>query len=404
MIRELTGIRGYRQNMTLWTAQGESVVLQADAEPGDVAGLTAEWVDCLGAYRLTPQTSGRYAVPFGADILTLHVTPPLPEAEVGFGFYMTPTFFACPKRESAYYKLAAQSGANTLAAHAQPVPNAPGRCGAEWLARQLNLAGAAGLLRPHVPVQTTGIGVRELPAAQALAECPWPELIAQGPEESRPQDALRCKRRRFQANARGYRLGTTTSDYYVESIAPVADICIWQAQSAGHHNIARCRDLGAERWTFHSELTNQQNAALNRYAWGTWAYRLRASVNLIWAFVHVAGDVVYSQCADTPDGPVTTPALEGLREGTVDYRALQALAAIGGAEAVEWIGHTLSRVRLSFWPDGYHPPGYCVTDNYRDEQVMRGAQKPHIDMDRVRALALQWWEWEALRQLRENAE
>lgn len=402
MIRELTGIRGARQAVTLWTAQGESVVVQADTEPEEVAGLAVEWADYLGAYRLTPQAPGRYEVVFGADTLTLHVTPPLPESEVGFGFYMSPGRFAYPQHEAAYYKLAAQAGANTLAAQACPVPGQPGRTNAQRLARQLNRAGEAGLLRPHVPVQTTGIDVRELPTAQALATCQWPELIAQGPEESNPRDALRCKRRRFQANALGYRLGTTTSDYFVEALAPAADIVIWQAQSASLHNIARCRDLGAERWAFHSELTNQQNAPLKRYAWGVWAYRLQARCNLIWAFADVQGEVVYGQCAETQDGPLTTPALEGLREGTVDYRALQALAATV-PEGAEWIAHTLSRVLLPFWPDGYHPPGYDVTGNYRDEQVMRGAQLPHIDMDRVRALALQWWEWEALRQMREGS-
>ena len=402
MIREFTGIRGHRQAVTLWTAQGESVVVQADAEPGEVAGLAAEWVDCLTAYRLTPQAPGRYDVVFGADALTIHVTPPLPEAEVGFGFYMSPSRFAAPRHEGAYYRLAAQAGANTLAAQACRLRGDTGGA-PQWIARQLNRAGEAGLLHPHIPVVATGIHYRDLPKAQALATCPWPELIAQGPEESGPKDALRCKRIRQVANARGYRVSTTTTDYFVEDLAPVADIVIWQAQSASIHNIARCRDLGAERWTFHSELTNQQNAPLGRYAWGVWAYKLQARCNLIWAFADVQGDVVYSQCAETPDGPVTTPALEGLREGTVDYRALQALAATVGEEAVEWIGHALARVRLAFWPDGYYPPGYQVPEDYREQQIMRGAQTPHIDMDRMRALALQWWEWEALRRLREGA-
>lgn len=69
MIRELTGIRGARHNPTLWTAQGESVVVQADAEPGEVAGLRIEWIDCLGAYRLKRSgNSGR--VPREHGLLT----------------------------------------------------------------------------------------------------------------------------------------------------------------------------------------------------------------------------------------------------------------------------------------------------------------------------------------------
>lgn len=399
MVRELTGTSAA---LSLWTAHGESVVVCAEVEPTDVPGLTTEWVECLEAYRLTPRAPGRYQVEFGADAVTLHITPPLPDAESGFGFYMSPGRMAYPEHESAYYRLAAASGANMLAAQANPVTEDAGGTAAQWLARQLNRAGEAGLLRPHVPVVATGIAVRDLTVARALATCPWPELVAQGPEESIPRDALRCKRLRQVANGLGYRLSTTTTDYYVEELAPVTDIVIWQAQSASYQHIARCRDHGAVRWTFHSELTNDQNAPLNRYAWGAHAYKLQARVNLIWAFADVQGDVKYGACAETPQGPVTTPALEGLREGAIDYRALQAVAATCGTEGQQWIAHALARVPLDFWPDGYLPPGYQSRGDYREDQIMRGAQVPRLDMSELRAQALRWWEWEALRQLREG--
>ena len=41
MICQLTGIRGRRQAVTLWTAQGESVVLQADTDR--VRALALQW-------------------------------------------------------------------------------------------------------------------------------------------------------------------------------------------------------------------------------------------------------------------------------------------------------------------------------------------------------------------------
>lgn len=402
MIQDPTGIRKPHPTLTLWTCVGEWVTVRADAAPNTTPGVAIDRVECLDLWRLTPDAPGRYEVPFGGDELTLHVTPTLPPADAGFGFYMSPVRLQYPEHEEAHYRLAAEYGANTMAPQAQSLPGEPEGRPDVWLARQLNAAARAGLLRDGVPVQVTGCDTKNMLRAMKLAEHPWPELLAQGPEEANPHHVLKCKRYRQVANGRGFRLATTSSGYYVEELAPYTDIMSWQAQWANEEAIRRCAELGCERWTFHTDMTNPNNSPLNRWAWGAFAWRLQARGNMVWAWINHQGDIDYSRAAETPEGPQPTLALNGLREGVVDYRALQALTATGDPDALDWIKAHMAMVRLDFWPEGYRPPWYYDTGVYRDEQKMRSDQEPRMDMADLRANTLQWWEWESLRQLRDG--
>lgn len=404
MLSDITGVQPPSEALTVWTAAGESVVVCADHKPDRTDGVRVETVKALQAYRLTPAHRGRYEIAFGPDQLTLQVTVPLPPADCGFGYYSGPGNLRYPQYEQACYKLIADAGCNTMAAHAQPLVGEVGTNQPQQLARQLNAAARAGLLRADIPVVCTGIRSRDLPAAQALAELPWPELIAQGPEESNPAHALKCKRYRQVANGRGYRLSSTTVDYYLEDLGPHLDIAIWQAPTCSDETIARAAQMGLERWAFHAEVANPQNAALHRWAFGLWQYRARPRVALVWAMLSHQPPQDYSHIVETPNGPMPTPALEGHREGIIDYRALQALASTGDPTALAWIARVMGATPCNFWPRRYFPPWHRDTDpdwTEADEQ-WRSRQVPTLDMAQIRADALWWWEYETQLQLREE--
>jgi len=330
------------------------------------------------AVRLHAEKPGEYVVPIECSTntvtVTLHVVEPVPESDVGFGFYTDWGRYAYPEHERLYFRHMAEYGCNTFTPYGLTAKNAA------IIARQIDAAIEEGLLDERFPLLCLSVGKTELDEAKELGQHTeqWPELIGYNWDEpGATEETARGVAAESEAwHEAGYRTGTALSANSAFLFGELLDIWILHMDTVSKYIRRHAKNLGAEFWMYNCTARGT-NAPLHRYYNGIYTFAVRPRVNLMWAYMHDAksrinkdGTWWYNGCCEhallTPDGPISTVGLEGYRDGTVDYRVLRELERLIEAnpkhkvtpEAAAWLQDLVDRVDTRFWPGGRHADDY----------------------------------------------
>jgi len=333
----------------------------------------------LWALRFRPLRSGLYEVPIDADgqrlLVTLRATGPLPEPDIGFGFYMGGIPY--PENWRLYARHMAQHRCNSVNMGEYAAPDDSGEGFAWWM----DAAIEEGLAHRDIPWGVTG--ARE-PLEDKLAKSKyprrWPELVPSAFEEPNAEQSDRVRAETQQWHLFGYRTHSPVWSYSTGYFGGALDV--FQMLARGFHRCrhAECAALEAEAWSFIVGLRGS-NAPLHRFAWGAWAWAAEPRVLFTWAYMHNDGlsrldaqhrmwpweqlpvplqAIPHSHVLAAPEGPVDTVGLEGYREGAVDFMALRRLEVLCGStpdsetnqKARDLLGTVMRESSGRFYPRG----------------------------------------------------
>lgn len=352
---------GQTLRLSLWA--GTSVVLMVEGrapEPVAPPDCNVEPLDAIAPHpadgtgpwllRLTPQSPGAQTVTLEAGLTVELAVYPRPSehelilaSDVGLGCYTDWATYGA-QWEPQVFDLLRRFGCNTLTVY--------GHGGADGsdVARQLDAALDLGLIDTRFPVLLVpsvsreddllalsldmrakgnkAHGTRRLPIADEYPKHRWPALVACGldhPTKSNREQALWVA----EANRRGLGLKTasTIAPGEFDALRDALGVAIIDCQELDRdtcQTIRKCADC----WAYSGSL-QPEDAALARYYAGVWAFAIRPQVALVWSSAQLL--------TIGPNGPQATPALEGLREGRLDYQALRNLERLArtthGADA-----------------------------------------------------------------------
>ncbi len=382
-VQEISNIRADAEKMTVWTAVGCSTLLRG-IPTKSVDNCKIEVVQHLDAVKVTPHLPGTYRV--GAVVL--RVLPKLPKANAGFGFYYSPGRHKYPF-EKMYFKDMRDHGMNTLTVQAHNLPKVkPEKNAAAAIARQVNNGVSVGLIDTQYPIVCYSVDAHDVVEAQKYRIGHWPELIVQSIDEPNYTQLSTLEKYFADAKEKRIRIGTAIAGYncigYNQTLPwckpedegkPVPGIGhlldIWIVMMDGMTDAVRNAAWTGSKglWSYMAYPIN--NAPIHRWSFGLWAWKARTKVNLIWAYVDKQECWDFSRIIETPAGPLTTEAMEGLSEGITDYRVLQAVSELDTPESIAWLRSVEDRVNLAWWPRGY------VRDNQHLEM-------PLVDMSSIR--------------------
>jgi hypothetical protein len=328
-----------------------------------------------GAYAvvLTAAHVGDYEVPIhgASNVVTvrLHVVPGISDTDMGVGFYTDYSRYAYPQNERLYFEQMAAKGCTTFTVYGWHHEG-------DDIARQMDLAVETGLNKfPVFACICGGPEVLQDAKRRGTHVAEWPELIGYNQDE--PAESARDTVAANSAtwHAGGYRTGTAIGAS-AWLLASLLDVCAVSMQEASPALRDKVRGAGAEWWAYDCALRGT-NAPLLRYHTGLWAFVTRPRSLLFWAYMNDAHSRVNEDgtwnalrvcefVIGTPTGPLSSVGLEGLRDGTIDYRFLRTLEDTVTAhpknpaapEAAAWLEKQRSLVRWDFWPDGKRPEGY----------------------------------------------
>ncbi len=373
--------------------------------------------DSVWALRLTCNEPGVHfvrVVPFkeGQELksiwLTLRVTGQVPPSDCGFGFYVDPARCSYPHNERLYFEHMRVMGCNTL--------TIDGRAGesddaqALDIARRIDLAIEVGLLDARFPVVVLPSRDGADRPGQVLLEAKkrgvhgasWPELIRYRMDEpkARPDSAESVRQFSQKFHDLGLRTGTALGAPAAFLCGDALDVWIIHMDTVSDEIRDKCRRDGAEWWTYNGYL-HDTNAPLHRYYAGVWTWKVRPRVNLMWAYMHDAASKVlpdgrwqaksdFDHAIGAPDGPIGSVALEGFRDGAVDYRILRHLEKLveqspaheKAPVVAAWLQQLHDQVRPMFWPLEIQNTG-----RFKDRGITDTLEPP-VDCVEVRKQAL----------------
>ena len=346
---------------------------------------------------------GDYEVSVECDegkILTvdLHVVPPIPEPDMGFGYYFVPPHHQYPEHLRSQFEHMRDLGCNTFTIyHGFPDPEASS---SENIAAQLDLALDVGLIDGSIPIFVMHCNPPDIDGAYQYGKRveDWPELLGYGKDEPGNTEQGEAEARGMvrMFNGAGYRSGSAINANSIYRFGDGLDIwiCIMSDFSDTLKREALRQDK--ELWAY-SCTTRGTNAPLNRYFSGWWCFKNRPKVLMQWCYmdrmliwdrtvpscVHEDGSWTpcgyYEYNIGAPDGPISSVGSDARRDGIVDYMVLRELErAILAArvnanedpvfhamikEASQWLQDQTDLVDTNFWPGDYEPVGDCVLPN-----------------------------------------
>ena len=355
------------------------------------------------ALQLHARAEGDFQVAIACDddkVLTidLHVTPSIPDPDMGFGFYFCPPHHKYPKDFRKYFEHMRDLRNNTFTIY-QSHP-AELETGPERIAWQLDLALDTGLIDGKVPIFVMHCNPPDIDGAYQYGRRveEWPELLGYGKDEPGNTEQHEAEARGMVSmfNGAGYRSGSAISDTSLYRFGDGLDI--WICLMSDFNDMLKREALRQEKelWAY-SCTTRGTNAPLNRYFSGWWCFKNRPRVLMTWTYMDdmlamgvpepssVQEDGKWTPCGyfefslGAPDGPISSVGLEARRDGIVDYMVLRELErAILAArvnqdedpvfhalikEASQWLQNQVDLVDVNFWPNDVNPEGDCVLPN-----------------------------------------
>ena len=316
----------------------------------------------------------------------------LPNMETGVGLFYTPGRFP---NETGYLACMRDHGVNTFAPQARTLPGQPegSETAGQNIAREVNSAVDAGLLDPAFPIICYSVGPSDVLEAKSLqkAGSVWPELVVASIDEPNQTQEFYLNQYQDAAHKAGLRIGTAVAGYgatgYYQSLPWCApeNAGKWVPQTGRYLDFWIClvgtftqttmdaaRRQGAQFGTY---LAYPSSNLLDRYTVGVWAWKTKTFVNLLWAAINPQEAWDYGRITEVSATEFKHDKLDGVLEGTIDYRVLQAVRDLHTPEADKWLEGIDEQVPLGWWPRGY------IKDNQHLEV-------PTIDMDKVRAEGL----------------
>jgi len=358
------------------------------------------------ALQLHAKAVGDYQVSVECDegkILTvdLHVVPPIPEPDMGFGYYFVPPHHQYPEHMRAQFEHMRDLGCNTFTIyHGFPDPEASS---SQNIAAQLDLALDVGLIDGSVPIFVMHCNPPDIDGAYQYGKRveDWPELLGYGKDEpgNTVQDEAEARGMVSMFNNNGerrYRSGSAIAGNSIYRFGDGLDIwiCLMSDLTDAIRREAQRQDK--ELWAY-SCTTRGTNAPLNRYFSGWWCFKNRPKVLMQWCYmdrmlirdrkvpscVHEDGSWTpvgyYEYCLASPSGPISSVGADARRDGVVDYMVLcelerAILAARVNAdedpvfhalikEASQWLQDQTDLADTNFWPNDVQPEGDCTTGN-----------------------------------------
>jgi len=316
----------------------------------------------------------------------------LPRLEYGSGLFYTPGRWA---DEPACMSAMAQSGLNTLATQARPVPGEPEgkQTAAQHTARQLNNAAAAGLLDSRFPVICYSVGPKDVVEAKKYRapSAKWPELIVQSIDEPNHTQEATLRQYYGEAHKAGLRIGTALAGYvatgytcippwcrpedkgkWVPGMGQYLDAWVMLVGTFDPTMRAACEKQGA---LFGAYLAYPSSPILDRWTYGLWAWKVKPTILLAWAALNKQEGWDYSRIAEKPDGTIDPSGLKGIREGILDYRVLQAVRDLHSPRGDAFLRKVEAATVFEWWPRGF-------------QEKNQHLEKPTVDLDNVRQTGL----------------
>jgi hypothetical protein len=260
----------------------------------------------------------------------------------------------------------ARHGFNTFTPYARELPEAFGidnRDGGALLAWHVQTAIDVGLCDSRFPLVCLSCVPGDITSAQARYGAPtWPELVSYNQDE--PGLAARDAVAQYAqaAHAAGLRSGTAITGDIALQIGDPLDIWIIHMDSMTEALRAGLPGDKA-RWLYNCSLRGS-NAALHRYWTGVYTWAMAPEVCLTWTYTHdpesrIRPDgtwdlrrVYDTATCDAEGNPLPTVALEGMQEGIIDSRFLQALARLNTPDGNAYLSELRAQVPVAFWPGG----------------------------------------------------
>jgi hypothetical protein len=320
----------------------------------------------------------------------------LPNADAGFGCYYTPGYFGA---ETLYLAAMRDHGLNYFAPQARLLPGEPEDKWAEkdgaarCIAREINNAALVGLLDCRFPLVCYKVGPADVIRAKdfRLPDVEWPELACQNSDEPNGRQVNWVRQCHEEAHAAGLRDGTAVAGYQITGYYAELPWCDPKDVDTWERGLAEFLDIwiiGVGTWRDNiykiaakqgamigSYLAYPSSNILDRYTFGVYAWKMRSNVNLVWAAINKQATWDYSRIEEVSATEFKHEKLDGLLEGTIDYRVLQAVASLQTRKTDEWLKGVEDSVPFGWWPKGY------VKDN-QDKEI------PTVDMDKVRTEGL----------------
>ena len=325
--------------------------------PPEVMPQMGSW-----AVRLHATEPGTYQIPINCNsdsvAVTLEVTEPVPPSDTGLGFYTDYNRFAYydEANEKRYFQHMAESGLNTLTIYSARVAVGEPEASEAWCSeeggsywalsvhdvrRQLDNAHEAGLLHPDVPVLTLSIPedrfTEHMDEARAGAKHAdkWPELLAYNADEAGPSQRPAMQKQDELWGSQGVRNGSASSTSALMALGDTMDLWLPSVQSWSPMLAAKAANEGAELGQYIC-VWRGTNAPMHRYMTGIWRWITRPKTLLLWSYMHdhtsrVEPDGTWNAkrsceyAIASPEGPIGSVGLEGIRDGSVDYRILREL-------------------------------------------------------------------------------
>lgn len=314
----------------------------------------------------------------------------LPKPDVGFGLFYTPARFA---NETLYLAAMRDKGLNTVAPQCRPLANQPSQGAAGDLARELNNAALCGLMDTRFPVVCYSVGPADVVAAKALRNprVAWPELVVQSIDEPNATQEATLKQYHEEAHKAGLRIGTAVAGYVCTGYTEALPWC--EPKNVGHKvpSMGRyldlwvvlvgtlsedvydlAKELGAQVGSY---LAYPSSPILDRWTFGLWAWRAQTKINLAWAAINPQTGWDYSRIQEVSPWQFNPSGMDGLAEGVLDYRVLQAVRDLHSEPGRKWLKAVEAQTTLGWWPRGY------VAKN-QDKEA------PTVDIPRVRTEGL----------------
>ena len=339
------------------------------------------------------------------EVLTvdLHVVEPVPDPDMGFGYYTVPPFWSYMEFRK-YFEQMASERCNTFTLYSShpfpcPITDDPSATDptkqtvrAQNIAWQMDLAVETGLTDGRAPVFQFVHWPADMDEAYEYGRYTdqWPELLGYGRDEPPCTDQGEWEARGMveMFNNGGYRSGSAMSDKNIYRIGDGIDIWICHMQDYNDTIKREAARQGKELWVYSCHMRGT-NAPMNRYWSGWWAFANRPAVMLNWGYMDnmlaygldepssVQPDGRWTPCGyyeyhlGAPDGPISSVGAEARRDGIVDYMVLRELersmlaARVNEPEDFEyylligevgtWLQTNVDRVDTQLWPGNQVP-------------------------------------------------
>jgi len=351
----------------------------------------------VDAMAVPSATTYRVPSPDGNADLEVMVLP----SDIGYGFYYGVKYE--PAKDEVRFRHMAENGCNTISLSARST---------EHLARLLDLGIETGLLSSAHPIIRSGMQKWEQPEGMPPPEefgkyvDQWPERVAYSFDEPRPtkgkEDELEAalQKRTDAAHAVGVRIGTAIEGESAWRFSHTLDVNIVIAHSLCRLLKDKIEAHGGEVWAY--TILESRNELLTRYYTGLWCWKMRPRVFLAWNYMDLRNSPTggsHDAAKPTPDGPVATPALDGWREGILDYRLLLTLEDLIvknpaypiAKDAARWLERLENRVRT--FPTETLPAGRTRRWQSIDPSIVSGtAVPPEANFELIRAQVLTYIE------------